>query len=95
MSTKDSGGPAFPCGEKYQVRDLAGIVTTHSKGPLSAGMSLLDYYAAHAPIDLSDARAAYHEAAGNYSKPSGDELLHLLAEMRMAYAYKMIAARDK
>lgn len=48
MSEKITGGPAFPCGEHYQKRDLAGNVKTHSKGPLKAGITMRDYFAAKA-----------------------------------------------
>lgn len=48
MSTKNTGGPAFPVGEKYQVTDIAGNVHKHSKGALHDGMTLRDYHAGKA-----------------------------------------------
>jgi hypothetical protein len=45
-STKIAGdAPAFPCGESYTTRDLAGNLTKNEKGPLKPGMSLRQYAA--------------------------------------------------
>lgn len=73
------GGPAFP-----QDNDATG----------SAGMTLRDYFAAHAPFTMQDASRVWAEH-GEGTKPTGRELMSALAGMRIAYADAMIAERAK
>lgn len=65
------------------------------------GMSLRDYFAAHAPIALIDANESLHQQsdAAKFAKVKGDEVFPMvmlvkeLARMRIAYADAMIAER--
>jgi len=54
-----NGGPAFPSGEKYVSTDLSGNKTEFAKGPLHHGLSLRDYFAAHAMAALAPQHARY------------------------------------
>lgn len=58
-----------------------------------SGMSLRDYFAAHAPITLDDARDAM-ESMGRTSY-TWEELIHTLAQMRFGYADDMLKEREK
>lgn len=72
------GGPAFP-------------VDANNKAP---GMTLRDYFAAHAPIDMADARNHWHKMHGSGSRqPSMQDIMAVLALLRGEYADAMIAER--
>lgn len=58
-------------------------------GKPNTGMSLRDYFAAHAPITLEDAERDLD--AGN--EVTSDVILTWLAQMRYAYADAMLVAR--
>lgn len=79
----NQGGPAFPFVEFDGDGKPVAIET---------GMTLWDYYAAHAPIDVSDANAAFcRESQRN---ATAGEMLAKLAELRGVYADAMIKARE-
>ena len=71
-------GPAFP------VQDAA-TWQAH-------GMTLRDYFAAHAPIDVADANGAFYRAHGRNARTS--EMLDMLARLRSMYADAMLKARE-
>ena len=49
MSAADLGKqPASPCGQKWREVDLAGNGTSHSRGPLHAGLTKRELFAAMA-----------------------------------------------
>lgn len=66
---KDDGGPAFP----WAVCDASGEITGDK------GMSLWDWYAGRAPVEVLDSDLTYHDAA----------------EAAACYADAMIAQRRK
>ena len=87
MSDK-TGGPAFP-GERVVYR--AGYATKETE-PV-AGMTLRDYYKAHAPITVSDAITAI-ESTGEKTY-TGIDIMNMLCDMRGFYADEMIKERAK
>lgn len=52
----DNGGPAFPGGEAYDTTDLAGHKYKHRKAPSNPGMTLRDYFAARAMVQITQGR---------------------------------------
>ena len=52
MSVRDNGGPAFPTGTQVEQNGATGETTVHQY--LSDGMTLRDYFIAHAPADPWD-----------------------------------------
>lgn len=75
MDDKKTGGPAFS-----------------ATGPVSnKGMTLRDYFAAHAPITLADAVSVLEHS--NAPSCTIYETLAYLAKLRTDYADAMIAAR--
>lgn len=90
MTTKNDGGPAFPCGEKYATQDLAGVLTNHSKAPFYSGMTLRDYFAAKAPPPPD----WWME---NYSSRAGDlyTVADCVAQWNYVYADAMLSRRSK
>lgn len=81
---KDTGGDAFPS---------PGVVIGLNQQGAYEGMTLRDYFAAHAPISWLDAVTAFHMEHGR----DGIEVEQMfkLAELRGAYADAMIAERAK
>lgn len=79
---KHTGGPAFP------VERRAPQLSTDFDG-----MTLRQYYMAHAPITLNDARTVAYDVGA--LSPTGDQLIALLVDMRAAYADAMIAENAK
>lgn len=89
MSKKDTGGPASP------------VENAGSVGALSPGMTLRDYFAAHAPqpsqeainteIRLDKARNPYNEP----HKPRLRDQAEIIAHLRYEYADAMLAERAK
>ena len=70
------GGPAF---------------AAVAENRLQTGMSLRDYFAAHAPITTADAmRQLESQGAKEYN---GVQLMKMLAQMRGAYADSMLEER--
>lgn len=75
----DDGGPAFPTSEEHGFNSGA------------PGMTLRDYFAAHAPIGVADANEAFYREHGRNARTS--EMLDVLARLRIAYADAMLKAR--
>jgi len=86
MSDKDNGGPAFPTGKC--VGD-----TWVQEG----GMTMHDYYAAHAPITFADAHAQWYADPDREpcTKPTVGDVMKHLAAMRIVYADAMLKEREK
>ena len=81
--TINDGGPAFPTENAMRT------------GPSSCryeGMTMRDYFAAHAPIDVADANEAFYRTHGR--SPRTSEMLDTLAGLRSMYADAMLKARD-
>lgn len=78
-----TGGPAFPLPLGNAQIDKS-----------VQGMTLRQYYAAHAPITLVDAQNAIKLEGGNIHL-TGGQVLKFLALMRWRYADDMIAGADK
>jgi hypothetical protein len=88
------GGPAFAGVQQGLVVpvELAGQAQA-VKIPHN-GMSLRDYFAAHAPIDLADARNQWHKMHGSGSRqPTIQDIVATLALLRGEYADAMVAER--
>lgn len=86
MKTHDNGGPAFP-----SLRE-----NNNPAMPLIAGaegLTMHDYFMAHAPITLQDAINAM--GAQNVFPRSIDNTMAQLAKMRGIYATAMIAEKRK
>ena len=75
------GGPAFPTVDANRAEDYG-----------TYGMTLRDYFAAHAPIDVADANEAFYRTHGR--SPRTSEMLDTLAGLRSMYADAMLKARD-
>lgn len=74
--------PAFPATE------------AHGLNGGWSGISMRDYFAAHAPIDMAEARAFWYRQNGNGSKqPAIEDLFDVLAMLRGRYADSMMAER--
>lgn len=90
MNTKNTGGPAFPSHE-------AGISDPREQIS-GGGLSVRDYFAAHAPITVDDAMLACGcDAASIGMLPRAQRtiILAALTEMRVDYADAMLAEREK
>lgn len=88
MNDDNTGGPAFPAME----------VRTHDTGDIvhnaSQGMTLHDYFAAHAPITLDDAVQFLDTYGGEVVGPwPPQKVLQTLADLRVEYADAMLKAR--
>lgn len=79
MSMNVDGGTAFPCQHQGSTRSDA------------FGMSLRDYFMAHAPIQVSDANNFFYQNNGRNA--SFSEMIATLATLRRAYASHMLAER--
>lgn len=88
----DDGGPAFPASIPIVHNDDQGKDYLHYE---EAGMSLRDYFAAHAPISEPVAEAAALITGEQKTKRYGDVYCRLLAEHAYRYADAMIAERGK
>lgn len=80
MTNQQNGGPAFPTLEAHVGFNLG-----------KPGMTLRDYFAAHAPIGVADANEAFYREHGRNARTS--EMLDVLARLRIAYADAMLKAR--
>ena len=81
MDEIETGGPAFP----HKIEDAWEETYT-------AGMTLRDYFAAHAPIGVADANEAFYRTHGR--NPRTSEMLDTLAGLRSMYADAMLKARE-
>ena len=84
MNRNEQGGAAFPI--------------SHSDKPgayeAECGMSLREYYMAHAPISMEDAMQAA-QCYPSMSKDQRPNMWKAMAELRAEYADAMLAARGK
>lgn len=96
--TNRTGGPAFP----HTFQTLAAPLNAepdklHPAEPVtvvSHGMTVRDYFAAHAPLDMADARNHWHKMHGSGSRqPSMQDIMATLALLRGEYADAMMAER--
>jgi hypothetical protein len=87
MMKSINGGPVFP--EVRRVRPESG-----GKARLQrvSGMSLLDYFIAHAPITVSDARKVCLDMAKAGAVTHG-EILDMLVNLRIMYGKELINKR--
>jgi len=83
---KDDGGPAFPDPGRAQSVKQRGLLP-------ATGMTLRDYYAGKAPIDLDQAARMFNDENGR--KASLLEALQQFAFLSFAYADAMLAERAK
>ena len=85
----ENGGPAFPhTVEKHCTTTGVNWIEDHG------GMTLHDYFMAHAPIQVSDANEAFYRE--NASNPrSHVEMLDALANLRSKYADAMLASKHE
>jgi hypothetical protein len=92
LSTPDNGGPAFPEGGAEWDQDSH----RYEMRPLEGGMTLRDYFAAHAP----QMPPALNEIAKMAERQDGRDTsdygayARLLADWRWAYANAMLKARQ-
>jgi hypothetical protein len=95
--TRRDGGPAFPGKQPAILPRSCRTGEVHHQLPAipqHVGMSVRDYFAAHAPIDLIEARNHWHKMHGNGSRqPTYEVLFDTLAMLRGQYADAMIAER--
>ncbi len=84
----ETGGPAFPVSTAEAAKAIKTALTRGS----SLGMTMRDYFAAHAPIDVADANEAFYRAHGRNARTS--EMLDTLAGLRSMYADAMLKARE-
>ncbi|WP_417585391.1 hypothetical protein [Pelagibacterium sp.] len=84
-----TGGPAFPSEGGHKFVSGNEIRKTLP----SPGISVRDYFAAHAPITMADAKLALEDIGEKVF--SGDQLMEMLAQMRGLYADAMLADRTK
>lgn len=80
---KDTGGAAFP---------KAGLDPWNQAKSVHCGMTLRDYFAAHAPVTIDDAVHAL-QCVGN-NDPTGGEIFLMMSAMRFGYADAMIETRN-
>lgn len=97
--TRRDGGPAFP--HSFQTlaapigADPGKLVQAEPVTVVAHGMTVRDYFAAHAPIDMADARNHWHKMHGNGSRqPDMPAVMATLALLRGEYADAMMAERS-
>ena len=94
------GGPAFPHTFPAMAAPLGDqlVPTFEPMKPTTVtchGMTVRDYFAAHAPIDLADARNHWHKMHGSGSRqPDMPAIMAALALLRGEYADAMMAERS-
>lgn len=76
----NSGGPAFP------------VMQTDDTVCLNYGMSKRDYFAAHAPVTMDDARWVMTATVGEAKEFTGMDIVNALVGLRLLYADQMLAA---
>ena len=93
----NNGGPAFPaeCGgsTKAQVGFDGEIIQPGMRAHYS-GMTLRDYFAAHAPITMADATKTLFDS-GTKDEVTVMDVINILSKMRFAYADAMLLERAK
>jgi hypothetical protein len=92
---KKTGGPAFPC--EFVAFESGEVGNNFEIKEQSEGMTLRDYFAAHAPVTLEDAKQCWDNMPlrreDNNFSPTYGELFEVLASMRNAYAKTMLVAK--
>lgn len=88
------GGPAFPGFGEVFTTDASGRTGPQSLWGMdgSTGLSLRDYFAAHAPIDWHNARAAFDRQPYNDDRA---EFYALWVRLRYEWADAMLAQRER
>lgn len=89
--SKNNGGPAFPVANYDHQTFQTETVEEHRR--LLSGMTLRDYFAAHAPITFQD--AVWVLIKQEDRDFTGAEILEMLALMRIGYADAMLKEREK
>ena len=84
----NNGEPAFPCDSIVERNQKGGFVGVEVS---SSGMTVREYFAAHAPITLAEAGEKYRLNNGNGT--IGD-VMDYLAKLRWAYADSMLKAGE-
>jgi hypothetical protein len=92
MAEQDNGGQAYP-----------ELVAPHTPGVpgfslrCAEGMTLLDYFAAHSPISLADAKESYcrNKCDGTRTEVEFGAIWDYWASMRYSYAAAMIAEKRR
>lgn len=92
MAIDKTGGPAFP-GINPAMTGIDSDGVERYENEASGGMSLRDYFAAHAPIDQAWANDIFFKRNGRNA--GWIETLEMMAELRWAYADKMLKGREK
>jgi broad specificity phosphatase PhoE len=97
--TRRDGGPAFPHTFQTMAAPLNAepgkLVPAEPVTVVSHGMTVRDYFAAHAPIDLADARNHWHKMHGSGSRqPTMQDIVATVALLRGEYADAMMAERS-
>lgn len=90
MAFDKTGGPAFP--GSVSVGPSGEVVPAAVHG-VPEGMTLRDYFAANAPMDLAWANDVFYKRNGRNA--GWMESIEQLVELRGAYADRMIAERAK
>jgi hypothetical protein len=89
MNNIDDGGPAFPV---YGLKDANDRVVCFPQ----SGMSLREYFMAHAPITVADAvRCCGWRGPPDWNDANRATVMSVLALMRREYADAMMAERNK
>lgn len=91
---KDDGGPAFPRAPFHGIAKGNGFPDTEYFIRGSAGLSLWDYYAAHAPYTIADV-PSQRFSKGTYWDLTSEERHRGLATLNAVYADAMLAERKK
>lgn len=92
MRKKSTGGPAFP-GLNAEMTGIDSDGSERFDIEPSGGMTLRDYFAAHAPIDIAFANDVFYKRNGRNA--GWLESIKELADLRGIYADEMIAERAK
>lgn len=98
--TRRDGGPAFPHTFPAMATPLGDqpVPTFQPMKPTTVtchGMTVRDYFAAHAPIDMADARTHWHKMHGSGSRqPTMQDIVATIALLRGEYADAMMAERS-
>ncbi|QDD62672.1 hypothetical protein EJD96_00205 (plasmid) [Herbaspirillum seropedicae] len=90
MAIDKTGGPAFPGAIAVGPHGEPVPAAFHG---VAEGMTLRDYFATHAPIDLAWANDIFYKRNGRNA--GWRETLEMLAELRGAYADLMVKERTQ
>jgi len=92
VKKKPTGGPAFPS-LNAEMTGIDSDGTERFDVEPSGGMTLRDYFAANAPIDIALAKEIFHRRNGRDA--GWREAIEELANLSGVYADAMIAERAK